>query len=63
MKLFDKRGIDYMIEQLFFIIVSVCLFGAIFYQMIKKNETGYIVILIIQAIGIIINAVRSYFFT
>ena len=50
-----------MIEQLFFIIVSVCLFGAIFYQMIKKNETGYIIILVIQAIGIILNAVGFIF--
>ena len=52
-----------MIEQLLFIVVSVCLFGAMFYQMIKKNETGYITILVIQAIGIIINAIRTYYFS
>ena len=52
-----------MIEQLLFIVVSVCLFGAMFYQMIKKNETGYIVILVFQAVGIILNAVRIYFFS
>lgn len=51
-----------MIEQLFFIVVSVCLFGAIFYQMIKENETGYIAILVLQAGGIIIDAIRSCFF-
>ena len=51
-----------MLEQLFFIVVSVCLFGTVFYQMIRKNETGYIAILILQALGIIIDAIRSCFF-
>ena len=31
-----------MLEQLFFITVSVAIFGIMFYKMIKKNETGYI---------------------
>lgn len=51
-----------MIEQLLFIVVSVCFFGAMFYQMIRKNETGYIVVLILQATGIILDAIRSYLF-
>lgn len=51
-----------MLEQLLFIVTSVCLFGAIFYQMIKKNETGYVAILILQAIGIIIEALRISIF-
>ena len=51
-----------MIEQLFFIVVSVCLFGVIFYQMIRENETGYITFLVLQALGIIIDAIRTYFF-
>lgn len=44
-----------MLEQLLFITVSVVLFGAIFFKMIKRNETGYIVLLLIQALGIIID--------
>ncbi len=52
-----------MIEQLFFVVVSVCLFGAVFYQMIKENETGYIAILVLQAFGIILDAIRIYFYT
>ena len=50
-----------MIEQLFFIVVSVCLFGTIFYQMIRENETGYLVFLILQALGIVIDAIGLIF--
>ncbi len=50
-----------MIEQLFFIVISVCLFGSIFYLMIRKNETGYLYFLGLQAFGIIIDAIRNYF--
>ncbi len=48
-----------MIEQLFFITVSVCLFGALFFLMICKNETGYLYFLGIQSLGIIIDAIRT----
>ncbi len=44
-----------MFEQLFFITASVILFGLIFFKMIKKNDTSYIVLLSIEAIGIIID--------
>ncbi len=50
-----------MIEQILFIVISVCLFGLIFYLMIRKNETGYLYFLGIQALGIIIDAIRTYF--
>ena len=46
-----------MLEQLFFISTSVVLFGVIFFKMIKKNETEYIVLLILEALGIIIDGV------
>ena len=46
-----------MLEQLFFITVSVAIFGIMFYKMIKKNETGYIYLLIIGAMGIIIDGI------
>ena len=46
-----------MIEQLFFITLSITLFGLIFYKIIKKNDTEYIFILILEAIGIIIDGV------
>ncbi len=44
-----------MFEQLFFIVASVILFGAIFLKMIKRNDTSYIVLLAIEALGIIID--------
>ena len=46
-----------MLEQLFFITVSVAIFGIMFYKMIKKNETGYIYLLILGALGIIIDGI------
>ena len=50
-----------MIEQVFFIVISVGFFGSIFYLMIKKNETGYLYFLGLQALGIIIDAIRIDF--
>lgn len=46
-----------MLEQLFFITVSVMIFGAIFFKMIKRNDTEYIALLVIEALGIIIDGV------
>ena len=46
-----------MIEQLFFITAAVVLFGMIFFKMIKKNETEYVIILVLEMIGIIIDAI------
>ena len=50
-----------MIEQLIFIIVSIILFGMIFFRMIKKNDTGYVAILAIEAIGIAIDFIMTIF--
>jgi len=50
-----------MIEQVFFIVISVGFFGSIFYLMISKNETGYLYFLGIQALGILVDAIRINF--
>lgn len=50
-----------MIEQLCFIILSVILFGIMFFKMFKKNDTSYIVLLVIQAIGIILDGAGILF--
>ncbi|MCI9064078.1 MAG: tetratricopeptide repeat protein [Clostridia bacterium] len=50
-----------MIEQLIFIIVSIILFGIIFLKMIKKNDTSYVAILGIEALGIGIDFIASIF--
>lgn len=47
-----------IIEQLIFTIVSFALFVYVFYILIKKNDTGYVPILTIQAIGIAIKFVE-----
>ena len=47
-----------MLGQLIFIIISVILFGTIFFKMIKKNETGYIIVLGLESLGIIIDGVE-----
>ena len=41
-----------LIERLIFIIIAFALFVYIFYQLIKKNDTKYVPILAIQALGI-----------
>lgn len=50
-----------LIEQLIFIIIAFALFVYMFYQLIKKNDTKYVPILAIEAIGIGIDFVQLYF--
>lgn len=44
-----------IIEQLIFNILAFALFVVIFYKMISNNDTSYVGLLIVQAIGILIN--------
>ncbi len=46
-----------MLEQLFFIFISIILFGIIFFKIIKKNDTSYVLIIAIETIGIAIDLV------
>ena len=46
-----------MAEQFIFIILSIILFVIIFFKMIKKNDTSYVPILVIEALGIAIDFV------
>ena len=50
-----------LIEQLIFIIIAFALFVYMFYQLIKKNDTGYVPILAVQALGIAIDFIQLYF--
>lgn len=50
-----------LIEQLIFIIIAFALFVYMFYQLIKKNDTKYVPILAIQALGIAIDFIKLYF--
>ena len=44
-----------IIEQFIFTVVSLAIFVYMFFKMIKNNDTSYIVILILEAIGIALN--------
>lgn len=50
-----------LIEQLIFIIPAFALFVYMFYKLIKKNDTKYVPILAIEALGIAIDFVQLYF--
>lgn len=44
-----------LIEQLIFTIIAFALFVIMFFKMIKSNDTSYILVLVLEAIGIGIN--------
>lgn len=44
-----------MAEQFIFIIISIVLFCVVFFKMIKNNDTGYVLLLAIEALGITID--------
>ena len=50
-----------IIEQILFITIAFALFVYMFYQLIKKNDTRYVSILAIQALGITIKFVEVCF--
>ena len=50
-----------LVEQLIFIIIAFVLFVYMFFQLIKKNDTKYVPILAIEAIGIAIDFIYLYF--
>ncbi len=51
-----------MIEKILFSLISFVLFGYLFiFKLIKKNDTTYLVILISEAIGILLNFIQIIF--
>lgn len=51
-----------MIEEIIFTVVAFVLFVYILLlKMIKKNDTTYLIILGIQALGILLNLLKIYF--
>ena len=50
-----------MLEKLIFILLSFVLFVVTFFKIIKKNDTNYIIILLMQAIGITICFIEIKF--
>ena len=49
-----------MLEQLIFIILAFGLFVFIFLKMIKNNDTNYIAVLVMEAIGILMSFVQVF---
>ncbi len=45
-------------EQLIFAMIAFALFIYMFYKMIKENETSYVILLILQAFGILLNFIE-----
>ena len=51
-----------MIEKILFTIIAFLLFGYIFvFKLIKKNDTTYLIVISLQAIGILLNFIQIIF--
>lgn len=48
-------------EQLIFTVISLAIFVYTFFKMIRKNDTSYVIILILEAIGIALNFIEFVF--
>ena len=49
------------IEQIIFTFISFAIFVLMFFRMIKNNDTTYVVILVLEAIGISLNFLEVLF--
>ncbi len=50
-----------IIEQLLFTIISFAIFVSMFVRMIRHNDTTYIVVLVLETIGIVLNFIEVLF--
>ena len=50
-----------LLEQLLFIFVSFAIFVYMFFRMIRRNDTSYVVILVLEAMGIALNFLEVLF--
>lgn len=50
-----------VVEQLIFTVISFFIFVYMFFRMIKNNDTSYVIILVLEAIGIALNFVEVLF--
>ena len=59
MKIKTEIGVNKMvIEQLIFTFISFAIFVYMFFRMIKNNDTAYVIILILEAIGITLSLIH-----
>ena len=58
----QEKGVNKMIiEQLIFTFISFAIFVYMFFRMIKNNDTSYVFVLVIEAIGITLNFAEVLF--
>ena len=50
-----------VIEQLIFTFISFAIFVSMFFRMIRRNDTTYVIILVLEAIGIALNFLEVLF--
>lgn len=50
-----------ILERIIFSVLSFLLFIIIFSKMIKRNDTNYLIIIILQALGILIRFIEMIF--
>lgn len=50
-----------IIEQLIFTVISFAIFVSMFFRMIRNNDTTYVIVLVLEAIGIALNFVEVLF--
>ena len=50
-----------LVEQLIFTVISFAIFVYMFLRMIRNNDTTYVVILVLEAMGIALNFVEVLF--
>ena len=50
-----------LLEQLLFIFVSFAIFVYMFFRMIRRNDTSYVTILVLEAMGIALNFLEVLF--
>ena len=58
----NNRGVTKMlIEQLIFTVISFAIFVLLFFKMIRNNDTSYVIVLVLEAIGIALNFLEVLF--
>ena len=50
-----------VVEQLIFTLISFAIFVYMFFRMIKNNDSSYVIILVLEAIGIALNFAEVLF--
>ena len=50
-----------IVEQLIFTVISFAIFVYMFFRMIQHNDTTYVIVLVLEAIGIALNFLEVLF--